>query len=479
MRKLPDVTLVLVDCLNYGKAITSLIMSLKEIEPARTIFFTDIEIPNLDPRIELVKIDKITSKEEYSNFVFKKLIKEVNIRTDFVLITQHDGYVLDGEQWKDEFMDYDYIGAPWIYENGRQIGNGGFSLRSRHLMTSLAYWPEFDVTHPEDQSIGIIYRPLLEQKFNIKFPDEELAESFSYELRCPVKPTFGFHGFFHEQYKPTVVIRRKDAMGDVVQVEPILAHFHSKGYRVVLDTLPQFFAMFSQHYFKVHHPDEIDGRLLKTAKVYNLDLSYETNPKQLHLKSYFDFCEVPKTERHYRNPILHLNVPQGPETKFFKKYCVIHVDRRSGGRDIQGNIDWHEIVATLLLDGYTIVQIGRGEHDEIIGTVQMNVPNELMLMWLIRDADLFIGVDSGPSNIAVAFNVPSAIFFGSVAPELIHTYLSNIEVIQFEKVCRTPKCWSSEPGTQGVQCIEDVNHPPCVQYTTDMVLNAIKKLNHG
>jgi len=473
-KKLPNVTLVIADCYNYGKALASLKMSLKEIDPERIIFFTDIDLKIEDERIEIIHIASIKSKQQYSHFILKDLAKWIN--TDYVLVTQWDGYVLDANQWTDQFLEYDYIGAPWNFEHGRQIGNGGFSLRSKKLCDILASDELINVTHPEDQSVGIVYRPYLEKTYGIKFPDEELADRFAYELRCPVKPTFGFHAFHHESYKKTVVIHRKDAMGDVIHVEPVLHHFYKKGYRVVLDTLPQFFAMFVQHYFKVHHPEEIDSRLMKAATVYNLDLSYETTPRQLHLKTYYDFCEVPESEREYRNPILNLNIPHVPQAKFFKKYCVIHIDRREGGRDIQGNVNWTMIAAKLEFKGYIVIQIGLGEHEDIVGAIRMNTPTELMLMWLIRGADLFIGADSGPANIAVSFGVPSVILFGAVAPKYIYADFSNIEVVQFEDVCRSPKCWHSVESTQGVECVEDKQHPPCVQFTTEQVQSAIDNI---
>ena len=31
--------------------------------------------------------------------------------TDFVLTIQHDGFILNPDAWRDDFFDYDYIGA--------------------------------------------------------------------------------------------------------------------------------------------------------------------------------------------------------------------------------------------------------------------------------------------------------------------------------------------------------------------------------
>ncbi len=44
-----------------------------------------------------------------------KMVYELgsHIHTDFALIVHADGFVVHPEMWREEFLDYDYIGAPW------------------------------------------------------------------------------------------------------------------------------------------------------------------------------------------------------------------------------------------------------------------------------------------------------------------------------------------------------------------------------
>lgn len=51
------------------------------------------------------------------------MIKELNkyIETDYVLIVQYDGFILNPKAWMDEFLEYDYIGAPWWYTDNYNI----------------------------------------------------------------------------------------------------------------------------------------------------------------------------------------------------------------------------------------------------------------------------------------------------------------------------------------------------------------------
>lgn len=479
MVEIPEITLICVDTVNHGRATVALKKSLQQIKPARAVFLTNITLEF--EGIEIIKIPDIKSKKEYSQFVIKELYKYFD--TSHVLLVQHDGYVLDGSQWNQKFLEWDYIGASWLETDGYAVGNGGFSARSHRFCKAIAEDKTVLPLHPEDNVLCRIYRPYLEEKHNIKFAPVELADTFSFELKAPATKTFGFHGYFHEPYKQTIIIKRLAAMGDVVKVEPVLLHFYKMGYRVVLDTLPQFFRLFQQHYFKIHHPEEIDGRLLANASRYDLDMSYESKPKQLHLKTYFEYCEVPENEMDLRNPSLNLNIEKVKGTKLFKKYCILHLaGRKQSGRNVQGTINWPAVVQNLKEKGYDTIQIGGSDGDTVPGALQMMTPGEPFLMWVIREADLFLGIDSGPANIAVAFEVPAIIFFGNVDPKYIYADLSNIETIELDPMCGNEKCWHRVEGCEGMECIVDEKKPPCVQFTHNQVItaidNTIKRVNN-
>jgi hypothetical protein len=477
MIRLGKVTLICIDCYNYGGAVSALKKSMAECEFASVKFLTDIPI-KVDG-VEVVQIPSITSKEQYSDFCVKKLIEYFD--TEFVMLIQHDGYVINGNAWLDEFMEYDFVAPPWLYIDGKNVGCGGVSLRSKMLQTALAVDDFIIASDPEDQAIGRLYRDYLIKTYGVKYAPEDLADKFGYELRTPVYDTFCFHGNFHRRYHPTVVIKRTAALGDVVQVEPVLQYFHDKGYRVVLDTLPQFHLLFLNHYFKVHKLQEVDQRVLATARHINLDGSYEAEPELNHLEAYFKYCGIENPGEYLKRPTLSLGFPLTKESKLFPKMAVIHYDRRGqNSRNIFG-IDWDEIAANLIEKGYTVLQIGKGEHYTIKGASQINITNENFLCYVVGSADLFIGADSGPSNIAVAFGVPSIIFFGGVDSNIIHYDLSNVTVIDNGVCCELPKCWhKAGPGaTAGRECVVDEAKPPCTQFDTKKVIDAINKIcNH-
>lgn len=140
---------------------------------------------------------------QYSKLVGGNLTDHIN--TQFVLIAQHDGFVLNTANWRPEFLDYDYIGAPWSLEATKRpecrVGNGGFSLRSKRLLDTCQKH-HGGTTDNEDWHICVISKPLFEKHGNV-FAPIELATWFSIESNIPefdgdIKKRFGFHG--HRQF---------------------------------------------------------------------------------------------------------------------------------------------------------------------------------------------------------------------------------------------------------------------------------------
>lgn len=132
--------------------------------------------------------------ESYSHFIVKKL-HEI-IKTDHVLLVQADGYGRNPENWEEGFLGWDYVGAP--FPNG-EVGNGGFSLRSKRFLEACATLPGPDV--PEDAYLCQFRRSELES-MGMKFAPLEVALRFSFEhpvegIEWDASKSFGFHGKWH------------------------------------------------------------------------------------------------------------------------------------------------------------------------------------------------------------------------------------------------------------------------------------------
>lgn len=163
----------------------------------------------------------------YNNFMVKNLYD--HITSDFCISIQHDGFIINPNLWDDEFLNYDYIGAPWSdgliqstdavfndVKNSRKyslVGNGGFSLRSRKLLYETKCSPftcdvqkinnfslksgevgeHVQIPMPEDNYICLNYFEYLTEK-GIKYAPVDLASKFSRESPIPENHVFGLHG---------------------------------------------------------------------------------------------------------------------------------------------------------------------------------------------------------------------------------------------------------------------------------------------
>lgn len=192
MPDLRDVTLCCIDCVQPALALRALLLSAAQARFGAVMLLTDAEVAA--PAVEVRQIGRLAGGAEYSAFVLKRLMDHV--ATPFVLLVQWDGWVLDGARWEKGFRGFDYIGAPWPWHPAwRQVGNGGFSLRSRRLLAVLAQ-DGFVPGHPEDEMIGGAWRTALEAR-GIRFADVASARRFSVERDEAAAPSFGFHGVFN------------------------------------------------------------------------------------------------------------------------------------------------------------------------------------------------------------------------------------------------------------------------------------------
>ena len=210
---LNTVTLVAVSGIDPKGSINALEESMKEIDYHEVVFISHTKPKDLNPKItfkqckptELVSHDP-KNTDDYSRFMLYSLKNYIS--SDFVLIVHNNAYVIHPEKWTPEFLQYDYIGAPWQKnirpsKKGEEIrvGNGGFSLRSKKMLTILT-----DLNLPftdngtgyfhEDGIVCVYYRKELERA-GIRFAPVELAVRFSHELDCPesVAEPFGFHDY--------------------------------------------------------------------------------------------------------------------------------------------------------------------------------------------------------------------------------------------------------------------------------------------
>lgn len=462
-KKLDNVTLIAVSGNKYGETLNALHKSMRECEFARVIYLTDTEL--VADGIEVIKIRPLKSWEAYNDFIMRDLYKYFD--TSHCLLIQHDGFVINGDCWDDKFLDFDDIGALWLYTDGKACGNGGCSLRSHKLQKIVATDKTIEITAPEDEAIGRLYRTYLEDHYNIRFGTDEICNKFAFELREPVQKTFAFHGYHWHPFQEHIIIKRTNSMGDIVLIEPLIDYYSKKGFQVVMDIPANYMNLFFQYHYKVKHINELKPEITPIRYI-DLDMSYEKKPKQLILKSYYEAAGIKDGE--IRNS--RLSFPIDERNRLFKKYVVVHIDDTAmPHRNIRG-VDWKIIVIYLNARGYEVFQIGKGTHEEC--GIFFNAANEPMMMYLIAGASLFISLDSGPAHIAVSLGVPAVIAFGSVNPRYRYHDFEKIRVVQNK--CMKQNCYHSVVGIKGVDCHYDIEQPPCTYFEAKQFIDKINEL---
>lgn len=211
MLKLNDVTLVVVTSVKHDENVKALKHSIKDIEFESVKFISDIKPESLPDNVEYIKCDKL-DYVGFSRFTFLELWKYVD--TKFSLLVHHDGFIIRPDLWDDDFLNFDYIGAPWEYSETAYVtdygehveqGNGGVCLRSKKILempSKLGLSLQERQGYYNDDGNFCVYQRKTFLDNGIKYAPKELAAKFSTEIWIPGVSTesFAFHGFGHNDH---------------------------------------------------------------------------------------------------------------------------------------------------------------------------------------------------------------------------------------------------------------------------------------
>ena len=193
MLKLPQTTLV---------ALTGIGYKTEEHKRALELSCLGIEFG----KVLLLEMEHIKDINSWNKAVIYDLPDY--IKTDFCLLIHADGYVVNPKSWNNEWLNYDFIGAPFPLPNDNysyrdesgeivRVGNS-VSLRSKKLidLASTREWKPYYGFFNEDGFITCHNRNWLESR-GCNFAPLEVAKWFGRELDIPeneeVEKPFCFH----------------------------------------------------------------------------------------------------------------------------------------------------------------------------------------------------------------------------------------------------------------------------------------------
>lgn len=202
MLKLPDVTLIVAETRCHDLMRLTLTDAVCKIRFGGIIIHTDRpELIGIPAAAEYVRVPDWPNKIDQGRFYYMEAAHAV--KTSHALLLEWDGGVRDVASWTDEFLAYDYIGAPWVWAKGQRhtVGNGGFMLLSKR-MADHVYVNRDSFKISTDIAYSQINRIRLEKEIGAKWAPQELAYRFSYEHgpeahRSQSKLSFGYHDIFN------------------------------------------------------------------------------------------------------------------------------------------------------------------------------------------------------------------------------------------------------------------------------------------
>ena len=161
---------------NNYEYVKNIVSSLEENQKNRIINIINLNVDDLNSRA----YSELFMSKDFYNY----------IPTNTFLVFQTDSIIL--KENKDNinlFLDYDYVGAPWIYNNF--VGNGGLSIRKKNKMLEIIDSKGYQQNINEDY----YFSTNIDKKIVYNVSDHITARSFSVETVFYETP-FGVHNFW-------------------------------------------------------------------------------------------------------------------------------------------------------------------------------------------------------------------------------------------------------------------------------------------
>jgi len=215
MLHLPNVTLIALTSVRIPQTIKALEYSCRGIQFGKVKIASDIKPDNLPSYIEHEYTPKSSNIDEWNYNIIYNLPKHVD--TEYCILIHDNGFIVNPESWREDFLNYDYIGAPWPLPNDdfsyRDIDNNlirqgnSVSIRSKKLLDVPIKlnleWKAFHGFTNEDGYICVNYRHKYIEE-GCKFADIDIAKYFSHEAMIPeiqgITP-FAFHNYWGTNQK--------------------------------------------------------------------------------------------------------------------------------------------------------------------------------------------------------------------------------------------------------------------------------------
>ena len=196
MLDLPDLTLVAIYTVAHELTEMAVAECTRHVRFGDVKLFTDRPLRSQGDAIQIEPFGGLMQAGAFTTYEVPR-----HIRTSHALFIHWDSWIVDPSMWHPPFLECDYIGAPWWYRDGLNVGNSGFCIRSKALIDFLATHPvEFPLASPEDHVLCRHYRP--QDSRNLSGLMRRWPTNFRLSARALARAlaSFGFHGVSNWPY---------------------------------------------------------------------------------------------------------------------------------------------------------------------------------------------------------------------------------------------------------------------------------------
>ena len=193
MQYIPNVTLVAVATTEVEATLKAIKYSTKELRFDRVVLFSHYKPLSDFDEYDYIKIEPFDNVGDWGRFIVFDLYKYIT--TNYIILIHADGFIVNPASWDDNFLNYDYIGAPWPIPKDNfsyrdnlgnivRVGNS-VSLRSYKLLKMPSdlnlSWDRLDHGYfHEDGFLAVQFRHIFQEN-GIKFAPFDIACKFSRE----------------------------------------------------------------------------------------------------------------------------------------------------------------------------------------------------------------------------------------------------------------------------------------------------------
>lgn len=283
------------------------------------------------------------------------------------------------------------------------------------------------------------------------------------------------HGFYlkHKHFNEHICIQREGAIGDALLVSPIIESLklENPSCKITLSTNAPHIVTFNKYIDQIFPHNIIPKGV---DRVINLDMAYEKRPLMHVIDAYAEVAGVKLATR-----MLRIDLPKDIPNKFnyLKNYIIVHIGPTAWpGRNLPAST-MDEVVMVLKDKGYYIVEIGHQVNLKKADLTMNGISVEETIM-LIKNCEMFLGIDSAPMHIAQAFDKPGVVAFGCILPEYRIINKNKLKAIQAKNiVCLGCHHWQYEQPRTFSDCLRLFDRGACMRdITADQILEEVECL---